>query len=161
MNTFLTQTALFVKGLLSYNEQLIRVGRLDFVDNDFTSDYIAIDAISSSTRRAGGEIYNGTAESMEYNQRWLTPVVLSFYGTNAFTNATNFSLLLPSQASQELQTTLGIAVFKASNITDIKILTGQQFNNRLDLTVNVQYGISTTVATKRIDTAQTTFLFNT
>ena len=154
----LKSTAIFVRDLLSYDESLIRIGRLNFELDGLESNYIAVDSISPAVRLGGGQHFDATTEVMEYQEQWRAPVLLSFYGTAAHTNANNFRLYLPSQASIELQETLGIAVFKGSTLMDIKILTGQNYNNRLDLTINVEYSISANISTLRIDTAETTLI---
>jgi len=156
----LKSTAIFVRDLLSYDESLIRIGRLNFVLDGLESNYIAVDAISPAVRLGGGQYFDATSEVMEYQEQWRIPVIISFYGTSAHTNANNFRLYLQSQNSIELQETLGIAVFKGSSVMDIKNLTGQNYNNRLDLTINVEYSISADIATLRIDTAETTLIVN-
>jgi len=50
---------------------------------------------------------------------------------------------------------LEIGVFQASGLTDVKMLTGQQYGERQELTLNVRYATSANVDTLRIDTAIT------
>lgn len=154
----LVSTALFVRDLLDYDEQLIRIGRLNFEVEAFDDNYIAVDSISIAERLGSGQYFDETNEVMQYQEQWRLPVILSFYGDNASTNANNFRLYLQSQTSIELQKTLGIAVFKGSSLTNIKILSGQNYNNRLDLAINVEYSISANIDTLRIDTAETTLI---
>lgn len=156
----LVSTALFVRDLLDYDEQLIKIGRLNFELDGFEKNYIAVDCISPSVRLGSGQYFDATLEVMEYQEQWVAPVILSFYGTNAYTNARNFSLYLQSETSIELQKTLAIAVFKGSNIVNVKLLTGQNYNNRLDLGLNVEYSISAEIDIFRIDTAETTLLID-
>lgn len=156
----LKSTAIFVRDLLSYDESLIRIGRFNFELDGLESNYIAVDAISPMVRLGGGQYFDSTSEVMEYQEQWRIPVIISFYGTSAHTNANNFRLLLQSQASIELQDSLSIAIFKGSSLMDIKNLTGQNYNNRLDLTINVEYSISAEIDTLRIDTAETTLIVN-
>ncbi len=152
MNESLRLAAMFVRDLLDYDEQLIKIGRLGEEIDDFTINYIGVDALGASLRLASGQKYDN--EEMSYGQQWIAPVTLSFYGDEAWDNATRFSLLIPSQKSFELQQSLKIGVFQASQITDVKILTGQQYGNRYELTLNVQYSIGALVETLRIDTAR-------
>jgi hypothetical protein len=144
---------MFVRDLLQHPENLIKIGRDGDDIADFTVDYIAVDSIGAAIRQGSGEKYDGVTEVMTYAQQWQAPVTLSFYGDNAWDNATKFGLLIQSQASYELQQSLGIGVFQASQITDVKILTGQQYGNRYEIAINVQYSISANVDTLRIDTA--------
>lgn len=154
MNQSMKLTALFIRDLLDYDEQLIRIGRLDSEIDDFETNYIGVDSLGAAQRLASGETFDGTAESMNYAQRWTAPVTLSFYGADAWDNATRTSLLIQSQKSLELQESLGLSVYLASNLTDVKIITGQQTGNRIELQLNIQYSIGADVDTLRIDTAQ-------
>ncbi len=154
MNEVIRQTALFVRDLLTYDEQLIRLGRKNYDIEDFSIAYIGVDTLGASVRMGGGERFDPVAEVMSYQQQFQTPVTLSFYGDGAWTRATEFSLRIKSQKSFELQTAQGIAVFLASGLTDVKVLTGQQYGERQELTLNVQFGISVNIDTLRIDTEQ-------
>jgi hypothetical protein len=158
MNESLRLTALFIRDLLTYQEQLIRIGRLGEDIEDFTIGYIGIDSLGAAQRLASGELFNGTDEEMTYGQRWTQPVTLTFYGDIAWTTATRTSLLIKSQKSLELQEQLGLSVYQASSLTDVKIITGQQFGGRVELALNIQYSISAIVDTLRIDTAHFTLL---
>ena len=155
MNESLRLTALFIRDLLTYDEQLIRIGRQNYDITDFTIGYIGVDSLGASRRLASGEQYDGTLEQMTYQQQWMAPVTISFYGTDAWATATNFALLIQSQKALELQESLGIGVFQASGLTDVKMLTGQQYGERQELTLNVRYATTAYVDTLRIDTAIT------
>jgi len=148
-------TALFIRDLLTYDEQLIRIGRQNYDIDDFAIGYIGVDSLGASRRLASGEQYDGTLEQMTYQQQWMAPVTISFYGTDAWATATNFALLIQSQKALELQESLGIGVFQASGLTDVKMLTGQQYGERQELTLNIRYATSVNVDTLRIDTAIT------
>ena len=154
MNESLRLTALFVRDLLVYGEQLIRIGRQNYDITDFTIGYIGVDSIGPARRLASGEKYDGTLEVMQYQQQWIAPVTVSFYGDEAWSTAANFALLIQSQKSLELQESLGLGVYQASGLTDVKMLTGQQYGERQELTLNVRYATTVNVDTLRIDTAQ-------
>ena len=154
MNEALRLTALFVRDLLNYDEQLIRIGRQNYEIEDFTIPYIGVDALGAAQRLASGQRYDGTAEEMTYQQQWQAPVTLSFYGPDAWTTATQFGLLIQSQKALELQESLGVGVYQVSTITDVKILAGMTYGERQDMTLNVRFAVAVHVATLRIDTAQ-------
>lgn len=154
MNESLRQTAMYVRDLLDYDESLIRIGREGFDIEDFTISYIAVDSLGAAQRLGAGETYDGDAEVMAYAEQWQAPVTLSFYGNGAWQRASDFSALTRSQKSLELQTAQGIAVHKASGLTDVKILTGQQYGERVELALNVQYSVGVNVDTLRIDHEQ-------
>lgn len=154
MNQFLVKTALFVRDLLSYDEQLIKIGRQNYEITDFTTGYIGVDMLAPARRTASSQTYDGDTEVMSHSQRWSAPIVLSFYGDNAWQTATNFSLLVKTQSAYELQLTHQVAIFQVSNLTDVKILTGQEYGERVELNLNVNSTLSTDVNVLRIDTAQ-------
>ncbi len=151
MNETLRLTAIFVRDLLDYDEMLIKIGRQGDDIEDFTTDYIAVDMLGESRRMASGEQYNGDTEKMTYAQQWQAPTIISFYGENAWNNATRFGLLIPSQAGLELQEDLGIGVYQVGGMTDVKLLAGVQYGNRIDISLNIQYSISAEIDTRRID----------
>lgn len=153
MNEALKQTAIFIRDLLDYSEQLIRIGRQNYDIEDFTTAYIGVDILGQAMRVSNGEDYDGDDEIMTYAQNWRAPVTVSFYGDGAWARANKFSLLVHSQKSFELQQAQNIGVLVASGITDVKILTGQSYGERQEITMNVLYNVSEDVDTKRIDTA--------
>jgi hypothetical protein len=148
-------TALFIRDLLTYDEQLIRIGRQNYDITDFTIGYIGVDSLGPARRLASGEKYDGTLERMTYQQQWIAPVTVSFYGSSAWDTATTFALLIQSQKSLELQESAGIGVFQATALTDVKMLTGQQYGERQEITLNIRYATTANVDTLRIDTAIT------
>lgn len=160
MNLALQKTALFTRDLLTYDEALIKIGRQGDDIIDFTIGYIAIDTLGQSQRLASGETYDETAEVMNYAIQWSSPVTISFYGTGAWQRANDFTMLLKSQKALELQDSLGVAIHKVSGLTDVKMLTGQQYGERYEIALNVQYSTGINVETLRIDTEQIELLTN-
>jgi hypothetical protein len=154
VNQALKKTALFVRDLLAYQENLIRIGRGNHNIEDFETNYIGVDTIGTSIRLATGEKFDDVNEIMTHAQMWQTPIVLSFYGNDADSNASDFSCLIKSQAAFELQQTLGIGLYQASQATDVKTLTGQQYGNRIELNLNVIHTISADVATLYIESVE-------
>ena len=154
MNEALRLTAMYVRDLLTHPEDEILIGRLGEDIEDFTIDYIGVDSLGAAQRMASGETFDNVDEIMTYAQQWQAPVTLSFYGDNAYSNAVRFGLLIQSQASFELQQSLGIAVYQTSQMTDVKTLTGQQYGNRYEIALNIMYSVSADVDTLRIETAQ-------
>lgn len=154
MNEALKQTAIFIRDLLNYDEQLIRIGRQNFDIEEFETAYIGVDSLGAAQRLAGGRSYDGAEESETLQQQWRAPVTVSFYGDGAHSRAHDFALRIGSQPSLELQEAQGIAVYQSSDLTDVKVLTGQQYGERIELTLNVQYSTSVEISTLRIDTPQ-------
>ena len=151
---------LFIRDLLVYPEELIERGRRNFEQADFETDYIVVDGLGGSNTTARSESFDSVAEVMSYARRISKPCTIDFYGAAAFTNSDKFVTLLGSQLSLDLQAELGVTIGSVSVITDVKSLTGQQYGERLQLSLIMQYNISSAVATLRIDEAQNEFLTN-
>jgi len=81
MNESLRLTAIFIRDLLTYDEQLIRIGRQNYDITDFTIGYIGVDSLGSARRLASGEKFDGTLEQMTYQQQWQAPVTVLFMET--------------------------------------------------------------------------------
>jgi hypothetical protein len=154
MNKGLVKLALFVRDLLDYDEADIRIGRLDFDTGDFSDNLISIDALSPATRLSGGKTYDGDDEVESIAEIWNQPTTITFWGDDAFSVAEEFIIKLSSQASLEIQEEHELTVFKTSQFTDVKRLTGQQYNERFEITLNIHYNLTADIDTLRIDTEQ-------
>jgi len=160
MQDTLRKLAILIRDLLTISESFIKIGRHNFEDDNFGTSYITVDNLAPATLIAYSEEFDGATEDQTLSQLWNLPAIVTFWGDNAYTNLSNFTLLLKSQKALELQTTLGIACFSSNNITDVKLLGGKQYNNRIELNLNINFNLSVTVDTLRIDTAQTDFIYN-
>jgi len=131
MNESLRLTALFVRDLLAYDEQLIRIGRQNYDITDFTIGYIGVDSLGSARRLASGEKFDGTLEQMTYQQQMAgTGYAVILRSLTHGQRPQPLPLLIQSQKALELQESLGIGVYQASGLTDVKMLTGQQYGER-------------------------------
>ena len=148
------RVALVVRDLLGVDEQLIRIGRQNFTQEDFETDYIVVDALGASLQTASLESFNGTSESLSLGGIWRGPVTLDFYGSGTYNRAIQFSLALRSQLGRELKRTHGITIYHPTGPTDLKQLTGQQYGERIQLEMQVEISLDNSAETLRIDTAQ-------
>lgn len=148
--------AMYVRDLLQQPEgQVVVLGRTNIDQDDLTSLRIAIDTLGNARRMNRSQDYNGDTEVMTHAQQWSQPCTVNFYGDDAYEQVQKFTLLNYSQTGYELQRDSGIAVFMASSITDVKLLTGEHFSNRFEVQLNVQFTESITESVLRIDEAQT------
>lgn len=154
MNTVLQKVAMFTRDLLGVDEQLIRIGRQGFPEDDFETNYIVIDALGQSQRSASLETFDGEDEVLSLGGVWKGPVTLDFYGSGTYTRAIDFSLRIASQTALELKKTLGIMIYHPTGPTDLKQLTGQQYGERVQLEMMVEYSTDVDIDTLRIDTEQ-------
>lgn len=154
MNEALKQLSIFVRDLLSYDEQLIRIGRNNFERKDFSRPFIVVDGIGPQSRVSRVDGYDGETETQTLGARLSAPCTLNFYGDGAYDRAVDFMIRIASQSSLELQKAQSITIYRASALTDIKALTGQQYGENIELQVNVEYNQIIELSVKRIDTAQ-------
>lgn len=153
-NPPLIRLAKFTRDLLSVDEQLVRVGRLNFERDDFDDTLIAIDSIGPATRLASSQSFDGAAELMSYSDTHSLPVTINFFGDTAYTLSAAFRLSLRSQPSIELQRLYEVTVFQPSTVTDLKHLAGSGYTDRVELTLNIHVVDTIDIDTLRIDTPQ-------
>lgn len=144
----------FVRDLMSHPEDFIKAGRQNFDRQHFEQPFIVVDSLSGDIPLASSESYDGGTEAMTYIEYVSRPVTFDFYGPGAAKRARDFRLLCRSQASGDLQRSLGITVWHPTAMTDVKALTGQQYGERMQLQCQVHYSPSLVVDILRIDTAQ-------
>lgn len=144
----------FTRDLLAHPEEFIKAGRQNFDRQHFEQPFIVIDSLSGDIPVSSDSKYDGTAEQMTYSEYVSRAFVWDFYGPTAHTLCRNFRLLARSEASLELQQSLGVTVWHPTAATDVKSLTGQQYGERMQLQCQVHYCPSLVVDILRIDTAQ-------
>ena len=154
MNVATKQLLIFIRDLLSIPEATIKIGRENFKREDFTALQIVIDTLGQAIPISRAEEFDGELETTQYSQQWQSPCTVDFYGDDAYNTATDLLLLMQSQLGYELQRDNGVTVYESSSLTDVKALTGEQYSERYQLGLNVQYTLSKTIATLRIDTAE-------
>jgi len=150
----LVDVSRYIRDVLGYDEQLIVRGRLNVEREDFTLGYIVVDNLGAALRIDQGARFDDVAERVTYSTRWQGPVTIDFYGTGAQDRAELFAGLHRTQAALELRRALKLGINQPSSIVDLKALTGQQYGERVQVTVTVTYSTSVTVDALRIDTAQ-------
>lgn len=152
MNPILKNLGLFIRDLLNYDEQLVKIGRFNFEQKDFNTPYIVIDALGNSQRIGNTPSYDGDREVHNFSSPYMSACTVTFYGDNAYERAGVFSLMLQTEQSKDLQNKLGLTVYNSSSITDLKLLTGAQYSNRVEVSLNARLTSSINIPTLRIDT---------
>jgi len=153
MNPALILLARVVRDLLPHPEDMIKFGRLNEERESFEEDYIVVDALAPGQPLTRGQRYDGDAEELTLSTRMRQPVTIDFFGTSAYTNAEKLQLLLKSDKALDLQEQYAITVGGVNQITDVKALTGQQYGNRVQVELTIQYSPSVVLDVLRIDTA--------
>ena len=154
MNTVLQNLAKFIRDLMSFSESDIFIGRQGFRVNDFSGRQVVVDSTGSIIPKTVSEKFGGTAEEMTYSQQIMTPCTINFYGDSAYSDATTFALSIRSQLGYELQRDLGIGIYDMGQLIDVKMLTGEQYNGRIQVSLNILSSINLAIETLRIDEAQ-------
>lgn len=149
----LVAVARFVRDLLVVDEAEIVPGRSNVLRQDLNADLIVLDTLGPDTALASSQTYDGDSETMAYGERAERSVTIDFYGPSAYERATRFRVLSRGEASRQLQRSLGLTVYHPSRLTDVKALTGEAWQSRIQLEIMVGYSRSESVATLRIDTA--------
>lgn len=157
INTGTLQLCRFIRDLLSYDEQLIKPGEINFERENFTLDYIVVDNLNSIPISIPKK-FDPDNELMNYGVLWSGTMTIDFYGDNANTNMVRFMQLANSQKGYELQRDMRLTVSNPSASTDLKQLTGVQYSPRFQLALNIRYNETTDVQTLRIDTAETNII---
>lgn len=150
----LKQVSRFVRDLMAYDEALILRGRQNFEREQFETAYIVVDALGPRTRRGAVEKFDPDTEEQTVAVLWAGTVTLDFYGDGAYTRANEFTLRMQTQAARGLRKSLALGAALASEWTDVKALTGQQYGERIQLSLVVSVTEQLVVPVLRIDTAQ-------
>ena len=154
MSDTLTAVAKVIRDLLPYDEQLIRIGRQNFEQEDFETNYIVIDALGDALLTSSTETFDGTAEELSVGGVWRGPVTLDFYGSGTYNRAAQTALKLKTQTARELKRTYGVTIYHATGLIDLKQLTGQAYGERVQITCQVEISLEFKETILRIDTAQ-------
>ena len=152
-DALLRQVQLYLRDLLGYPDAEIVLGRSNEARGANDSDLVVVDNLGADRALATATDYDGEAEVLTLSERASRTVTVDFYGPAAHDRVFHFRRTSRSQAAQELQAGLGITVWHASGVTDIRALTGLQRGDRLQIEMRVHYSPSEAIETLRIDTA--------
>lgn len=143
----------YLRDLLALPESQIVAGRANAPRGELDSDLLVVDNLGADRALSSAADYDGEEEVLTLSERASRTVTVDFYGPGANLQVYQFRRASRSQAAQDLQWALGITVWHASGVTDIRSLTGAQRGDRLQIEMKVHYSPSETVETLRIDTA--------
>ena len=155
----LKKIATFTASLLQYRATLIYIARLNANRDNTLKDYIVVDNIFNLP--IGKFIqYDGVNEIQKVSTRFLGSFQILFYGTDALPNSIKWQNLLASEASFELQRSLGITIYRTSSHNNLRIEDGTNYDNLYQCDFKVKYDETTEIPTLRIDTADISFINN-
>jgi len=153
------QLLVYIRDLLGLQEVVngvvqIGVGRQNNIREDYTGLQIIIDQLSVMNQTSQGEKFDGVNEQMTYYNRFIGQFTVDFYGDTGYSTLQQFLALHRSQAALELQRDNEIEVNAVSQVTNVKLLTGEEYSERYQITLNVRVIEEADIATLRIDQAQ-------
>ena len=102
--------------------------------------------------------FDGDTERAELVKQLNGAFTIDFFGSAARQNAVEWQAKHKWQTSHELQRDLGICVYHASIMRNLKNLEGSQYKDRYQIEISVQYNEAITIDTLRIDTAEVTLI---
>lgn len=167
INPLLKKMAILIRDVMTWKEYdpatvntgvSVMIGRENFPQDNFKYDLVVLDQLGDSGRASGDEYFDGVDEVMSYTDRYKTTITIECLGDNAHDNANRLAGMLRSQAAFDKKMALGFTVYRVSSIADIKHLTGQQYGNRVQMSVIAEDSRTVDVETLRIDTAELTIL---
>ena len=91
---------------------------------------------------------------MRHYQRWRSDMTIDFYGDAAMTESQRFTSLLDTQIAEDMRRDLNIDLYYTNAVTDVKLLTGEQYSQHLQLSINIDYLVALDEPILRIDTLQ-------
>lgn len=150
------QLRIFARDLLDLPEKDIILGRENELRKNFSALQVAVDALGDAKPVSSGKTYNSSTEMMTHHTKYRQVITLNFYGDAAYTQAKKFAVLANSQRAYEIQRDGGFSVKQVGAVRDLKFLVGNDYSNRYELEVVVEFNEVVDVETKRIDTLQIT-----
>lgn len=154
------RTALVVRDLLGVDESTIRIGRSDWERETFDTEIIAVDVLGTATAVFQGQRYDGTAEQLQQVATYRVPMVIDFFGPDAFGRAARFRLAMQTEKAQALQAEHQITLGHVATLNDLSGLVGTQRTGQVQATLTALYTTAQTDDVKRIDTTTLDFLWS-
>lgn len=147
--------AKFTQGLLQQpKDTVIMIGRENIKRDSYTALQIVIDDLGNHELVCKTKSFDGVSEIMRHYQRWRSDMTIDFYGDAARTEAQRFTSLLDTQNAEDMRRDLNITLYYTNAVTDVKLLSGEQYSQHLQLSVNIEYLVELDEPILRIDTLQ-------
>lgn len=145
----------YVRDVLQFNETKIVLGRLNFIQDNYTTDRIYIDTLAPRQNLGSNEKFDDVLEKMKYITTFKQVFTIDFIGENLDTNVNDFINLQNSERAILASEENSIRVLLSNNINNVKDLKGKIYYNRTQLEIMVTFSEQTEIDVPRFDTAQT------
>ena len=152
MNQATILLARFVRDLLVLPESVVILGRTNKQRGDTNALQVVVDQLAPASVLTDTYEFDGDAELTKVDNLMRGVFTIDFMGSTAYTIATKYMAMQRSQLAADLRRNLGINVGFADTITDVKLLSGTQYSERYQVTLNMTYNNSLAIPTNRIDT---------
>lgn len=149
----LIQLARYTRDLLGVDESIIKLGRDNFDNTDFSQPLIVVDTLTTAPQYSNFN-YDNVAEQRTHTVNILGDFTLNFYGSDALTQSSIWVTMNTSEAGRQLQQLYEIQIYRGTSVNNLRWLAGAQYNNRFEVSVRMRYNIEHTSSVLRIDTAQ-------
>ena len=145
----------YVKDVLQFDETKIIIGRLNFIQDNYSTDRIYIDTLAPRQNLGSSEKFDDVLEKMKYVTTFKQVFTIDFIGENLDTNVNDFINLQNSERAILASEQNSIRVLLSNNINNVKDLKGKIYYNRTQLEIMVTFSEETQIDVPRFDTAQT------
>ena len=157
MSDAIIQVAKYIRDLLSKTEEVVKIGRSNVNQDNFTNEFIVIDSIAPQTLISSNNSFSNN--NINIVNRFKIPLSIRFYGDNALTNANLFLGLSTHQKGTELSIDYGVEIYRMSSLLDLSNLLGSQYYNLYEITLNCKYNYMATISTDAINYNDIEFTF--
>jgi len=145
----------YVRDVLQFDETKIIIGRLNFIQDNYSTDRIYIDTLAPRQNLGSNENFDGDLETMKYITTFKQVFTIDFIGPALDTNVNDFINLQNSERAILASEENSIRVLLSNNINNVKDLKGKIYYNRTQLEIMVTFSEQTEIDVPRFDTAQT------
>lgn len=154
------QIMLFTRDVMELDEKFIINGRSNYEKLNFNDDLLVVDGIPAYNAQSTTSKYDGQKEIQTISTLYSSEYNVTFYGEKALDNAVKWQALAKSERGLQTMIKYGISIYNVKSIQDIKLLTGTQYKNCLQIGFTMDYIEKNEIETLRIEKLDMRFLFN-
>lgn len=148
---------LFIVDLMNVDDSSVLFGRENFEYIDFNTNIIVIDSIVSDTR-ALVDSFDSVNDKGIFTTVVRYTTTVDFFGKDATESANKFLALCRSQLALDLSAKYKITPHTSISYQNLKILSGTDYENRIQLTLYVDDCLSFDTPLYALETSNTDYL---
>lgn len=120
---------------------------------------LPVDSISTATLVSRIDNWDKSTETQTIGARYRRDCQVIFYGSKAYDNLELFEAMMGSQRAVDLQRSIDISVHPIKSKTDVRLLTGSQYNNCIECTLTIVYNSTIDISTPALVAGEINYLF--